>query len=100
MIVFHPLEKEHIISIANILLLKLKKKIESNGFFVNFSDESKSKLSELGYSPEFGARPLRRVIENYIENPISLQIIGGDIKKSDSILVDVENDLIVVKRFN
>ncbi|HPO49862.1 MAG TPA: AAA family ATPase, partial [Spirochaetota bacterium] len=97
MIVFHPLLKEHIYSIADLLLNKLKKKIESNGFFINFTDKSREKLSELGYSPEFGARPLRRVIENHVENPISLQIISGGIKKGDTITIDVEDDEIVIK---
>jgi len=98
MIVFHPLHKEHIVKIAELMLKKLKVKIESNGYFVDFSSESKEKLSELGYSPEFGARPLRRVIENHVENPISLKIISGEIKKGDSILVDIEGDEISIKK--
>ena len=98
MIVFHPLLKDHIISITDLLLTKLKKKIESNGFFINFTDESKNKISELGFSQEFGARPLKRVIENHVENPISLQIISGTIKKGDAIIVDIEDGKIIVKK--
>jgi ATP-dependent Clp protease ATP-binding subunit ClpC len=98
MIVFHPLQKTHIISITDLMLSKIKSKIEFSGYKIQFTDASKDKLSELGYSPEFGARPLRRVIENYIENPISLKIISGAIKKGAEIIVDVENDKIVVNQ--
>ena len=97
LIVFHPLQKGHIIEIADLLLEKLKLKIENNGYKINFNEKAKNKLSELGYSPEFGARPLRRVIENHIENPISLKIISGEIKKGDTITIDVENDKVVIK---
>jgi ATP-dependent Clp protease ATP-binding subunit ClpC len=98
MIVFHPLQKDHIVKIADLMLLKLKAKIESNGFFVDFTIQAKEKISELGYSPEFGARPLRRVIENHVENPISLKIISGEIKRGDTLIVDVENNEIAIKK--
>ena len=97
-IVFHPLEKNHIIDIADLLLNKLKLKIEDSGYTIEFSKESKEKLSDLGYSQEFGARPLRRIIENHVENPISLKIISGEINKGDKIAVSVENDKIEIKK--
>lgn len=96
-IVFHQLEKKHIMDITDLLLSKLKSKIEENGYLINFTKKSKEKLSELGYSTEFGARPLRRIIENHVENPISLKIISGEIQKSDKIIVDVSNDKILIK---
>jgi ATP-dependent Clp protease ATP-binding subunit ClpC len=97
-IVFHPLEKDHIINIADIMLNRLKSKINENGFEIEFTIKSKNKLAELGYNPEFGARPLRRVIENHIENQISLMIISGEIKKSDKIIVDEENGKIIIRK--
>ncbi|MBN2546134.1 MAG: AAA family ATPase [Spirochaetes bacterium] len=97
-IVFHPLQKNHIIDITDLMLNKLKSKIEENGYKINFSEESKVKLSELGYSSEFGARPLLRVIENYVENPLSLKIISGEIKAGDNVFVDVEKDKIIIKK--
>ena len=99
-IVFHPLEKIHINSITDLLLNKLKLKIESNGYKITFSDKSREKLSDLGYSQEFGARPLRRVIENHIENPISVKIISGEIKKGDEIKVDLKDDEIEITTVN
>ncbi|HOJ64377.1 MAG TPA: AAA family ATPase [Spirochaetota bacterium] len=100
LIVFHPLQKSHIIEITELLLSKLKEKVEKSGYFIEFTKQSKEKLAELGYSPEFGARPLKRVIENYIENPISFKIISGEIKKNDKIKVSVKDgkiDIICIK---
>ncbi len=96
-IVFHQLDKKHIVDITDLMLSKLKTKIEENGYIINFTNKSKEKLSELGYSTEFGARPLRRIIENHVENPISLKIVIGEIKKGDKITVDVLNDKIHIK---
>ena len=97
-IVFHPLSKDHIISITDLLLTEIKEKIEFNGYKINFTGQCKEQLSDLGFSQEFGARPLRRVVENHVENPISLKIISGDIQKGDSLLVDVQdNEIIIVK---
>lgn len=97
-IVFHPLEREHINSITELVLKKLEKRIIDNGFTVTFDKSIYNKISDLGYTPEFGARPLKRVIENYIENEISLKIISGDFKKGDHILVNLEDDSITVSK--
>jgi ATP-dependent Clp protease ATP-binding subunit ClpC len=91
-IVFHPLEKEHILSIAKLLLNKMRKKVEDAGYKIQFDDKVCEKIAQLGYSPEFGARPLRRVIENHIENAISLEIIRGNIQHGKTIDVSVKDD--------
>jgi ATP-dependent Clp protease ATP-binding subunit ClpC len=59
---------------------------------VRFEDNVCEKIADLGYSPEFGARPLRRVIENHIENAISLEIIKGNIQHGKTICVSVKDD--------
>ena len=97
-IVFHPLLKDHIINIADLLLMRLIVKVEENGYNINFSKPSKEKLSELGYTNEFGARPLRRVIETYVENPISLKIVSGELERGDKISVDVKDDQVVIEK--
>ncbi len=96
LIVFHPLSREHINQITTLMLIKLKNKIESNGYKIEFTDSGIDKLSELGFTPEFGARPLRRIIENFVENPISLKIISGEIKAGDVIKIDADGNDIVV----
>ncbi len=87
-IVFHPLDRDNIEEIVGLLLDKLKQKIVENGYEITITDGAKKKIADLGYMPEFGARPLRRVIENKIENPLSLQILSGNIKKGDTIVID------------
>lgn len=97
-IVFHPLEKEHIVSIADIILKNLNSKIHENGMSIEYTPASKDKIAELGFSQEFGARPLRRIIENYIENPISLKMIAHELKSGDKVIIDVEDDSLIVKK--
>jgi ATP-dependent Clp protease ATP-binding subunit ClpC len=97
-IVFHPLNMEHILAITDLLLKKLSKKIESSGYKIKFTAASRKKIAELGFTPEFGARPLRRIIESYIENPLSLEIISGTIKKGENVEVHVENNEIVIRK--
>ena len=75
-----------------MLLEKLRRKIEDVGYKINFDDNVCERIAQLGYSPEFGARPLRRVIENHIENAISFEIIRGNIKSGKTINVSVKND--------
>ncbi len=96
-IVFHQLQKEHILNITDLMLSKIKSKIEENGYIIEFTQASKERISDLGYSAEFGARPLRRVIEDQIEDPISLQIVSGMIRKNDKIIIDSEKDKIIIK---
>lgn len=96
LIVFHPLQKSHIIEIAELLLSKLKEKVEKSGYKIEFTKQSKEKIAELGYSQEFGARPLKRVIENHIENPISFKIISGELRKNDKIKVIVKEGKIEI----
>lgn len=96
-IVFHPLEKPHINAITALLLKKLETKIVEAGFTINFDPEIYDKIADLGYSQEFGARPLRRVIENYIENEISLKIITCGIQQGTHIMVKLKEDRIQVE---
>ena len=97
-IVFHPLEREHIDQITGLLLKKLEVRIKNSGYTITFDTSIYNKISTLGYTPEFGARPLKRVIENYIENEISLKIIGGDFLKGDHIVVSLKDDTIVISK--
>ncbi len=97
-IVFHPLEREHIDQITGLLLKKLEVRIKNSGYTITFDTSIYNKISTLGYTPEFGARPLKRVIENYIENEISLKIIDGDFQKGDQIVVSLKDDTIVISK--
>jgi len=92
---FKPLEKEHLLKIVDIMLDDLKQLLNEQNITLEVSDEAKEKLAELGYHPQFGARPLRRVIQNELEDQISdLLLENNDIKK---IHVTIEDQKIIVK---
>jgi ATP-dependent Clp protease ATP-binding subunit ClpB len=91
MVVFHPLEQEQIRQIAGIQLGHLRKRLESHGFGLMVSDEALDLLAEAGFDPVYGARPLKRAIQQQIENPLAQKILGGDFASGDTVQVDVED---------
>ncbi|TET54989.1 MAG: AAA family ATPase, partial [Actinobacteria bacterium] len=90
-IVFHPLKEEHLTKIIDLLLDKLYKSLEEKNLKLNICDDVKKLIVKDGYSPEYGARPLRRSIQQLLENPLSMQIIEGKFNDGDSIDVSAKN---------
>ncbi|WBA56226.1 ATP-dependent chaperone ClpB [Providencia sp. 21OH12SH02B-Prov] len=97
-VVFHPLGKEHITNIANIQLGRLYKRLEEHGYEVTASSAALEKIGEAGFDPIFGARPLKRAIQQEIENPLAQEILSGKLIPGKPIVLDVENDEIVAKQ--
>jgi ATP-dependent Clp protease ATP-binding subunit ClpB len=91
-IIFNPLSINEIKKIVKLLLEKTQNKLAQKGFKVNFSDALLEKISQEGFDQIYGARPLRRFIQNNIENIIAKKILNGEITKDHSYLVDVLND--------
>jgi ATP-dependent Clp protease ATP-binding subunit ClpB len=91
MVVFHPLDLEQIKLIAGIQLEHLRKRLETHGFKLEVSDEALSLLGDAGFDPVYGARPLKRAIQNEIENPLAQKILSGVYASGDEIAVDVED---------
>ncbi|HWB52538.1 MAG TPA: ATP-dependent chaperone ClpB, partial [Tepidisphaeraceae bacterium] len=89
-IVFHPLKKEQIGKIVDIQLGYLKKRLAGRNLKLVLSDEAKRMIADEGYDVQFGARPLKRVIQQRIENPLAQQILAGDFGDGDTIRVDVD----------
>jgi ATP-dependent Clp protease ATP-binding subunit ClpC len=87
-IVFHPLSKDQLTRILDNLLEITERKLHGQAVTLSLSDAAKDALSERGYDPKFGARPLRRVIQREIENPISDLLLRGDISEGEEIRVD------------
>ncbi len=87
-IVFNTLEKEHIHQIIDISLEKLFKRIVELGYAVELTKKAKDFLSEKGYDPQYGARPLNRAIQKYVEDPVAEEILKGDIQEGDSLVAD------------
>ena len=84
-VVFHPLGEKHIASIAQIQLQRLYKRLEERGYEVQMSDEALKLLSANGYDPVYGARPLKRAIQQQIENPLAQQILSGELVPGKTI---------------
>ncbi len=88
-IVFHPLAKEHIRSIVDLLLGDVSKNLLAKGISMEVTDAARDWLGEKGYDPVFGARPLRRVIQNELEDRLSEALLDGRFGPADTVLVDV-----------
>jgi len=88
LIPFHPLSEEQIIQIAKLKLKKLQDKLIAKQIRVGFSETLVKQVANLGYSDEWGARPINRVIEEKIETPIADKIISGEIKSGDKFVME------------
>ncbi len=91
-IVFKPLSKENLTTIVEFELAKVFKRLTEHGFKLELTPAAKEFLIEKGYSPEFGARPLRRAIEHYIEDPLSEAVLRGEFKGKNLIKIDVQDE--------
>ena len=90
-IMFTPLSRKEIRKIVEIQFNGIRKLMESNGIKVEASDAVLDKLGKLGFDPQFGARPLKRVIQREILNKLSREILGGQIKKDQIIGIDLDD---------
>ncbi|MCW3466889.1 ATP-dependent chaperone ClpB [Chitinophaga nivalis] len=96
-IMFQPLMRTEIKGIINIQLQQLKEMVAKNGMILEFSDYALEYLSVQGYDPQFGARPLKRLIQKEIINLLSKKILAGEIDKSKPVLVDVFDGVVVIR---
>ena len=97
-VVFHPLNKDNIRAIAEIQLKRLINRMESRGYVLHFTDATLNFISEIGYDPIYGARPLKRAIQQEIENPLAQQILSGSLLPEKPITVDYVDGKIVAKQ--
>lgn len=98
-VVFHPLQKEQIRGIADIQIQLLNRRLQDNDLGLKVSDAVLDKIATIGYDPVYGARPLKRAIQNRIENPLSQQMLEGSFVGGDIIFVDLDTagDLVFSK---
>ncbi|MBB6464029.1 ATP-dependent chaperone ClpB [Flammeovirga kamogawensis] len=94
---FQPLTRENMGKIASIQFKDIQKRIRANGIEIEITPAALKKVADLGYEPEFGARPLKRVIQRYILNDLSKSILSGKVEKDSIVLIDLENDQLVFK---
>ncbi len=87
-IVFHPLAKEQLTKIVDVQLRGLEKRLASRGLQLEISESAKKRLADEGYDPQFGARPLKRVIQQRIENPLASRLLQGDFEEGSTVRID------------
>ena len=99
LIVFNSLQREHIHKIIDLTLKKLFDRIIQLGYNVELSDKAKDFLAEKGYDQQFGARPLNRAIQKYLEDPVAEEILKGEIEEGGTIFADYDGkgDVLTVK---
>lgn len=91
-VIFNALEKEDIFKIIDITLREVLGRLATLGYELSLTDEAKDYLAEKGYDPQFGARPLHRAIQKYLEDPLAEQILNGKFKEGDTIQVSYNAD--------
>jgi len=88
-IVFHPLAKDHLRQIVKLMINELKARLEEHMLELYFTDDANEFLMETGYDPTFGARPLRRTIQKYVEDPLVEKLLREEIHPGDTVAIDV-----------
>ncbi|MDQ3393812.1 MAG: AAA family ATPase, partial [Bacteroidota bacterium] len=89
-IVFNSLQREHIHQIIDLTLGKLFSRIKAIGYVVELTEKAKDFIAEKGFDPQYGARPLNRAIQRYLEDSVAEEILKGDIVTGDIILADYD----------
>lgn len=94
-VVFHPLLKDQISGIADIQLQSLSQRLADRDLSLELTAAAKIKLVELGYDPVFGARPLKRAIQRWVENPLAQAILAAEFIPGDKIIADIKGDKLI-----
>jgi ATP-dependent Clp protease ATP-binding subunit ClpB len=97
-VVFHPLGTEQIRKIVDIQLVYLRKRLQERNLDIVLDDQARDLMGEAGFDPVYGARPLKRAIQQQIENPLAQKILRGDFLPGDSIKVGVEDGRLAFSR--
>ncbi|SMY17378.1 ATP-dependent chaperone ClpB [Photobacterium aquimaris] len=97
-VVFHPLGKENIKHIASIQIARLEKRLAEKDFQLDVQESALELISDAGFDPVFGARPLKRAIQQYIENPLAQDLLSGKFMPGKPIVLSVVDDKIVTKQ--
>ena len=93
-IIFQPLTEEQLKKIVDLLIAEVEKRLADRNIKLELDDGAKAWLLKEGYEPAYGARPLRRAIQRYVENPLSSRILQGEIKDGETVVVGVSDDVL------
>ncbi len=96
-LVFKPLLKKELLQIVELMLKNLNKRLIEKDVKLEATEKAKELIAKLGYDPVYGARPLRRALQKYVETPLAEKILSGEIKPGDTVVIDEENGQLVFK---
>ena len=91
-IMFTPLNEEEIRKIVSLQLNSVKKMLATNGVALDFTNEALDFIADKGFDPQFGARPVKRVIQKYVLNELSKALLGGTVDRNRPIVIDRKDD--------
>ncbi len=94
-IVFHPLSREQVKEIVDIMILRVTEQLKSRGMGLELTEAAKNLLAEKGYDPALGARPLRRTIQRMVEDPMSEKVLWKEFRAGQVVVVDASDGEIV-----
>ncbi|MCM8806833.1 MAG: ATP-dependent chaperone ClpB [Candidatus Omnitrophica bacterium] len=97
-IIFNKLKKEDILKIVDIQISYLQNRLNDKKIKIELTEQGKNYLAEKGYDENFGARPLKRLIQKEIENPLAIKILSGEFKEGDKIIIDVKDGILTFNK--
>jgi ATP-dependent Clp protease ATP-binding subunit ClpB len=96
-VVFHRLGDEHLAKIVDIQVRRLAARLAERGLQLELTDSARAHVARVGYDPDFGARPLRRVIQREIADPLALALLQGEYREGDRVVVDATPEGLVFR---
>jgi ATP-dependent Clp protease ATP-binding subunit ClpC len=91
-VIFHNLTREHVKRIVTLQMSEIAERLGEHGISIELSDAAAEWLSNEGYDPQFGARPLRRTLQKHVESPLSVRLLRGEFQSGDTVVVDVDTE--------
>ena len=91
-IIFHGLTQEHVRQIVDLQMKEITGRLSEHGLKIELTDKARNWLAEEGYDPQFGARPVRRTLERFVENPLARRLLAGEFSDGDTVIVDVQEN--------
>ncbi len=88
-IIFHGLTPEHVVQIVDMQMRDIAGRLAEHGVKIELTEAARQWLAKEGYDPQFGARPVRRTLERYVENPLAKRLLAGEFQEGDTVIVDV-----------
>ena len=97
-VVFHPLSQDDIKAIALIQLAKLSDRMKNNGYVLEISEQASDLIAQVGFDPIYGARPLKRAVQQSVENPLAKSILAGEIMPDKKITLSVNDEKVIIEQ--